>query len=441
MVHSEMLSPDENLNYLEAPGDSSEPEWLDDLTVTPAAASLLLLIEDLPDMDVVHDIVVEESDEVVRSDSIEKTLSILRADAQRADGELLRTDLERQCFRRKLNVGECIEIEKCLVADGIIIIENDEADLSPTNSSDPTSKIIHIGGSTYLSESDEKELGRKIQLALRAEKSENSPDEDYISRLRKEAALAKVRFVETNIRYVKKTAAHFAYTKHLNEDDLFQEGVLGLLRATESYDPEMGFRFKTYATWWINQKIHRAIADSDRTVRLPVHVVEKIKAIRKATRTLSGPNGEQPELDLVARALGMKTERLAEFMWTVAATDCTDGDAPVGEGTTGDGNATTFSFIADTQTPSPFDITYRRELKRLIKERLEKREARILFMRFGLGNSGEHTLEEVGAKFGLTRERVRQIQDKALDKLKPVFQRTVYEKAIDHGGVYRTWGG
>jgi RNA polymerase primary sigma factor len=202
----------------------------------------------------------------------------------------------------------------------------------------------------------------------------------------------------------------------------------------------MGFRFKTYATWWINQKIHRAIADSDRTVRLPVHVVEKIKAIRKATRNLSGPNGEAPELDLVARALGMKTERLAEFMWTVEATECTDGDAPIGEGTAGDGSSTLFSMVADTRAPSAFDITYRKELKRLIKGRLDKREAKILFLRFGLGTSGEHTLEEVGAKFGLTRERVRQIQDKALDKLRPIFQKTVYEKAIDHGGVYRTWG-
>ncbi|HEU5342410.1 sigma-70 family RNA polymerase sigma factor [Edaphobacter sp.] len=434
-----MLTSDENLNYLETPGDSNEPDWLEEPSGTPLAASLLSLVEDLPDLDVDDDIHVEDSDEIVRSDSVNKTLSVLRSDAERADGELLRTDLERQCFRRKLSVAECIEIERCLVSDGVVIIENDD-DAAVANSSEPTIKIVPLGGPTFLSESDEKELGRKIQLALRAGISESSNDEPYISRLRKEAALAKVRFVESNIRYVRKTAAHFAYTKHLNGDDLFQEGVLGLLRATESYDPEMGFRFKTYATWWINQKIHRAIADSDRTVRLPVHVVEKIKAIRKATRTLSGPNGEEPELDLVARALGMETQRLAEFMWTVAATECTDGDAPVGEGTAGDGNATTFSFIADTQTPSPFDITYRRELNRLIKERLKKREARILFLRFGLGNSGEHTLEEIGAKFGLTRERVRQIQDKALDKLKPVFQRTVYEKAIDHGGVYRTWG-
>jgi RNA polymerase primary sigma factor len=357
----------------------------------------------------------EVSSEQIRAELTEKVLSVLRADAARSDGFLGREDLERQCFRRNLTVAECLYIEIQLSQAGVIIGPS-SLDSSFDSESSGDSTIRRPATSRrFLDEAEERELGRKIQLLLRAAKSNEVVPAEHLDQLTREANDAKAAFVETNIRLLRQTASHFARTKHLTEEDLFQEGVLGLIRATELWDPERGFRFKTYAGWWVSQKMHRAIADGDRTVRLP-------------------------GISLLASTLGMTNERLAELMWTVNATDCLDGDAPITDTSDGDGSATLLSFLHDDRAVSAFDITYKRELKRIIKQRLSKKESRVIMLRFGFGSSGEHTLEEIGQKFNLTRERIRQIEAKALEKLKPILVKVVYEKAIDHGGVFRTWG-
>jgi RNA polymerase primary sigma factor len=410
-------------------------------TDTELAATLVALaasvVDEIDSEEDEHELLTDQ----IRKDLTNKVLNVLRADAARSDGVLGREDLERQCFRRNLTVSECLYIEDQLNHAGVVIGESSiESSAAKESSSDPTAPR-QANSRRFLDEAEEREFGRKIQLLLRARGSRETVPPEHLSRLTQEATEAKAAFIETNVRWLRQTASHFARTKHLTEEDLFQEGVLGLLRATELWDPERGFRFKTYAGWWVSQKMHRAIADGDRTIRLPVHVVEAIKRIRKVSRILSLRNGEEPGINLLASTLGMTNERLAELMWTVNATDCLDGDAPIADAGGSDGSATLLSFLHDDRASSAFDISYQEELKRIIKQRLSKRESRVIIMRFGFGPSGEHTLEQIGQKLKLTRERIRQIEEKALEKLKPILVRVVYEKATNHGGVFRTWGG
>jgi RNA polymerase primary sigma factor len=364
-----------------------------------------------------HDI----SDQEIRPELIDRVMLILRADAERMEGKLRREDVQRQCFRRDLTVAECIRIEVLLSGSGIVVSSDDDADNVETGPSHRPASPSNSDKMVFLTESEEREFGRKIQLALRLSEDPSQSSTKYALGLQKEAIAAKARFVESNIRYVRKIAGRYANTRHMTEEDIFQEGVIGLLRATDSYDPEMGFRFKTYATWWITQKIHRAIANFERTIRLPVHVAEKLRAAKRATRALMKTSGEEPSLDEVAEVIGIETERLAQIMWAVEESECIDGDAPVKDDIN-DIGATLFSFLKDAQVQSPFDLALRAQLEVLIKERLTAKQAAVLLQRFGFGDSGEQTLEQVGGRLGLTRERVRQIQDAALTKLGRILQ-------------------
>jgi RNA polymerase primary sigma factor len=370
----------------------------------------------------------EISDQDVRPEVVDRVMLLLRADAERMEGKLHREDVQRQCFRRDLTVAECMRVEILLSEGGISILEDVEAeDASPDGAHAPKSHAFGPEKTIFLTDSEERELGRKIQLALRLSVDLSQTCNEYVQRVQKEAIAAKARFVESNIRYVRKIAARYANVRHMTEEDIFQEGIIGLLRATDSYDPEMGFRFKTYATWWINQKIHRAIADFDRTIRLPVHVTEKVRAAKRASRALTATSGQEPSLDEIAEVIGMETERLARIMWAVAESECIDGDAPVGENLD-DKGATLFSFLEDSQALSQFDFAFREELKLLIKEKLSAKQAEVLLQRFGFDDTGEQTLEEVGGKLELTRERVRQIQEGALTKLGRILKGMILKK-------------
>ncbi|UAJ11067.1 sigma-70 family RNA polymerase sigma factor [Glacieibacterium megasporae] len=231
-----------------------------------------------------------------------------------------------------------------------------------------------------------------------------------------DADRARATFLAGNLRYVEKLARRRGQRKHLALEDLVQEGVIGLLRATDLYDPERGFRFKTYATWWIEQRIRRAIADGDRVVRLPVHLQERIARIRRAEARWTLVNGKAPTSGELSIAIGMDPERLMKLLWRVQATDCIEGDAPVGEDTT------LLAFAVD-QTASAFDVASHSQLQERFRDiltTLTAREERILRMRFGIGLDRDHTLESVGREFEVTRERVRQIEAKALRKLSHV---------------------
>lgn len=360
---------------------------------------------------------------VVRPDFIAKAFKALSADAQRGGGTLTRADVNRAYLRRKLSIAECVEVETLLTSAGHLIVE--ERYDQPAQEGEIASKARRKF--RFLNEAEERELGRRIQLALQLPEDTVGLDAAYVERVRADADRARATFVAGNLRYVEMLARRRGQKKHLALEDLVQEGVIGLMRATDLYDPERGFRFKTYATWWIEQRIRRAIADGDRLVRLPVHLQEKITRIKRAEARLTLTNGKAPTSDELATAIGMDSERLMKLLWRVRATDCIEGDAPVGEDTT------LFALTADP-TDSAFDMVSYKELQERFRDiltTLTPREERVLRMRFGIGLDRDHTLESIGQEYSVTRERIRQIEAKALRKLRHFVRKTRLRGFLD----------
>jgi len=353
----------------------------------------------------------EPSVDIVRPEIVERVFKSLSADAQRGDGQLQRSDVNRTYLRRQLSIAECIEVEGRLTAAGYLLIEDDEGvppGEGPSEDSAPRRKV------RYLTHAEERELGRCIRLAAQLPADVSQLDADYVRRVRRDAEKARTTLVATNLRYVEMLARRCGERRYITTEDLKQEGMIGLLRAAELFDPERGFRFKTYATWWIEQQMHRSIADEDRIVRLPVHLQEKLLKIRRARSKLTFAGGRPPTDDELAEALGIDPERLMKLLWRVQATEVAEGDSLIGE------DVTLLSVVPD-QNASQFDMVSQKELEErfaALLSTLTPREERILRMRFGIGLDRDCTLESIGQEYSVTRERIRQIEAKALDKLK-----------------------
>lgn len=364
----------------------------------------------------------EEAAIVLRPEAVAGVVKRLSADAQRGEGCLQRSDINRVFLRKKLSFAECIAVEEELTAAGYRVNDDEDED------DKPGPKISGLGNKAqYLTEADERDLGRKIQLALALPDDTDGLDPVYVDRLRREAEKAKSKFVMTNMRYVARLANRLPPCKHLSLEDLMQEGVIGLMRAADLYDPERGFRFKTYATWWIEQRMRRAISDGDRTVRLPVHLQEKMVRIRRAETKLALVLGRQPTPDELATAVGLEPDRLMKLLWRVQATDCVEGDSPVGDETT------LFELVEDP-SGTPLDKALDHELEERIRHvlaSLTPREERILRMRFGIGLDSDHTLDSIGRQYGITRERIRQVEAKALGRLRHPTRRRRLQGFLD----------
>ena len=292
------------------------------------------------------------------------------------------------------NIDEGVDEE---ISKDEMPLEIEELDLSlPKGISidDPVRMYLkEIGKIPLLKPHEEVELARRM----------NDGDE-----------LAKQRLVEANLRLVVSIAKRYVGRGMLFLD-LIQEGNLGLIKAVEKFDYEKGFKFSTYATWWIRQAITRAIADQARTIRIPVHMVETINKLIRVSRQLLQELGRDPKPEEIAKEMDMTEEKVREIM--KIAQDPVSLETPIGE----EEDSHLGDFIPDDDAPAPAEAAAYSLLKEQIEDvlgSLNEREQKVLKLRFGLEDGRARTLEEVGKEFDVTRERIRQIEAKALRKLR-----------------------
>jgi RNA polymerase primary sigma factor len=252
-----------------------------------------------------------------------------------------------------------------------------------------------------------KEIGRVPLLSAEEEI-------ELATRMKQGDVYAKKRLSEANLRLVVSIAKRYV-GRGMQFLDLIQEGNLGLIKAVEKFDYTKGFKFSTYATWWIRQAITRAIADQARTIRIPVHMVETINKVKKVSSQLLHKNGHEPSAEEVAEVLDMPVDKVREIIR--AAQEPVSLETPIGE----EEDSHLSDFIPDDEAPAPADAASHTLLKEQLSEvlsTLTEREEKVLRLRFGLEDGRSRTLEEVGKEFDVTRERIRQIEAKALRKLR-----------------------
>lgn len=284
--------------------------------------------------------------------------------------------------------------------------------------------LKEIGRIPLLNGSEEVNFAIRVNTGRFAQEQMNDmaaegmeiPDEDRVQleQMVEDGYIAKNKLVEANYRLVVSIAKRYVGRGMLFLD-LIQEGNMGLMRAVDKFDHEKGFKFSTYATWWIRQAITRAVADQARTIRIPVHMVETINKLVRIQRQLVQELSREPSPEEIGERMGITAERVQQIQ--KIAQEPISLEAPVGE----EEDSSLGDFISDPQALNPYEYTVQEMVKRTLDEVLETltdREEKVLRLRYGLLDGKTHTLEEVGKEFGVTRERIRQIESKALRKLR-----------------------
>ncbi|NLP49015.1 MAG: RNA polymerase sigma factor RpoD [Clostridiales bacterium] len=348
--------------------------------------------------------------EVMKKNSAVKAL----IEKGKVSGKLTTQELDAVLVEMEYDVEEIDKLYDIVEGQGIEIVDDFDTDaLSSQAVESNAPKTTEVRAASRNVSMDDpvkvylKEIGNVDLLTAEEEIA-------LAQNIHVEGSDAKQKLAEANLRLVVSIAKRYV-GRGMQFLDLIQEGNLGLIKAVEKFDYTKGFKFSTYATWWIRQAITRAIADQARTIRIPVHMVETINKVKKTNSMLLHQNGRDPTAEEIGEVLDMTPEKVREILRV--AQEPVSLETPIGE----EEDSHLGDFIPDEDAPAPADSASMLLLKEQIEEVLETltpRESKVLRMRFGLMDGQSHTLEEVGREFDVTRERIRQIEAKALRKLR-----------------------
>lgn len=398
------------------------------------------------DAEIVEEVAVEELDDTVEEDFEPTGADLEDPDLEAdADDEEV-TDAEEDAEEEDPKVAEGAALRERTnagihVKGGFVVSDSDETD-EPVQqvtvagaTADPVKDYLkQIGKVSLLNAEQEVDLARRIEAGLYAEYKLKNQADEMTSRERRELHFlaqdgqqAKNHLLEANLRLVVSLAKRYT-GRGMQFLDLIQEGNLGLIRAVEKFDYTKGYKFSTYATWWIRQAITRAMADQARTIRIPVHMVEVINKLARVQRQMLQDLGREPTPEELAKELDMTAEKVVEVQ--KYGREPISLHTPLGE----DGDSEFGDLIEDSEAIVPADavsFTLLQEQLHHVLDTLSEREAGVVSMRFGLGDGQPKTLDEIGKVYGVTRERIRQIESKTMSKLRHPSRSQVLRDYLD----------